>query len=221
MSDRHVLFKQCMKDLADSLGIAVTFMAKYDAALAVSSSHLHVSLWDTDGQRNLFAGETRIGPVEGSDEFRWFLGGWIAHTYELMPFYAPTINSYKRYQSGSWAPTSLAWSYDNRTAGFRVVGHGKSLRIESRSPGADVNPYLAYAAVLASGLDGICNHIEPPDIFVGDIYSAANLPQVPHSLRDAIGELEQSQFARTAFGDDVIEHYLHFFKTEQAKFDRA
>jgi glutamine synthetase len=138
-----------------------------------------------------------------------------------MPFYAPTINSYKRYQAGSWAPTSLAWSFDNRTAGFRVVGHGSSLRIESRIPGADINPYLAFAAALASGLDGIRNQIEPPEIFTGDVYSAANLPQVPRTLRDAIIALENSTFAREAFGDAVFKHYLHFFKTEQAAYDRA
>jgi glutamine synthetase len=221
MADRHTLFKQCLKELADPLRLSVTFMAKFDENLAGSSSHLHVSLWDQSCERNIFAGSKAIGPVHGSDEFRWFLGGWIAHARELMPFYAPTVNSYKRYQAGSWAPVSLAWSYDNRTAGFRVVGHDKSLRIESRIPGADINPYLAYAAVLASGLDGLCNHIEPPDVFVGDVYSAANLPRVPATLRDAITALEESAFARSAFGDDVIAHYLHFFKTEQARFDRA
>jgi glutamine synthetase len=139
----------------------------------------------------------------------------------MMAFYAPTINSYKRYQSSSWAPTSLAWSYDNRTAGFRVVGHGKALRIEARIPGADINPYLAYAAALASGLDGIRNQIEPPAIFEGDVYSAKHLPQVPRTLSAAIAALESSAFARQAFGDDVVDHYLHFFKTEQAAFDRA
>ena len=221
MADRHTLFKQCFKDLADQLGLAVTFMAKYDDALAGSSSHLHVSLWDAARENNIFDGDKPLGPTNGSDEFRWFLGGWIAHAREMMPFYAPTINSYKRYQAGSWAPTSLAWSHDNRTAGFRVVGHGKSLRIESRIPGADVNPYLAYAAALASGLDGIRNHIEPPEIFIGDIYAAAGLPQVPRTLRHAISDLEGSQFARAAFGDDVIEHYVHFFKTEQDRYDQV
>src|SRR5262249_6133238 len=114
-----------------------------------------------------------------------------------------------------------AWSYDNRTAGFRVVGHGKSLRIESRIPGADVNPYLAYAAVLASGLDGLRNKIEPPPLFEGDVYTARDLPQGPRTLRDTVALMERSAFAREAFGDDVIEHYLHFYKTEQAAFDKA
>lgn len=221
MADRHSIYKQCFKDLAHSLGLAVSFMAKVDERYAGSSGHIHLSLWDAKGEENVFIGDNRLGPVLGSDTFRWFLGGWIAHTKELMPFYAPTINSYKRYQSGSWAPTSLAWSYDNRTAGFRVVGHGKALRIESRIPGADVNPYLAYAAALASGLDGIRNKIEPPPIFEGDVYSARDLPQVPRTLRDAISAMERSAFAREAFGDNVIEHYLHFYRTEQAAYDKA
>jgi len=149
------------------------------------------------------------------------LGGCIAHAQEVMPFLAPTINSYKRYQVGSWAPTAIAWSYDNRTAGFRVVGSGKSLRIECRIPGADTNQYLAYAALLAAGMDGIKNKIAPPAIFQGDIYAAANLPHVPRTLRDSIAGMEQSEFMREAFGDDVIEHYLHFFKTEQSLYDNA
>jgi glutamine synthetase len=180
-----------------------------------------VSLWDPEEERNLFPGDQQMGPVHCSDVFRWFLGGWIAHARELMPFYAPTVNSYKRYQSGSWAPTKLAGSYDNRTAGFRVVGSGQSLRIECRIPGADVNPYLTYAAALASGLDGIRNQIEPPCIFAGDVYAAADLPQVPRTLREAIEIFEQSDFAREAFGEDVMEHYVHFFKTEQALFDQS
>jgi glutamine synthetase len=220
-ADRHSIFKQCFKELAHQLNLSVSFMAKTDDRYAGSSSHIHLSLWDKDGKNNIFDGDKAIGPIHGSDEFRWFLGGWIAHTRELMPFYAPTINSYKRYQSGSWAPTSLAWSFDNRTAGFRAVGHGKSLRIESRIPGADVNPYLAYAAAIASGLDGIRNKIEPPAIFQGDVYAAKDLPQVPHTLRDAISALERSAFARETFGEDVIEHYLHFFNTEQAAYDKA
>lgn len=221
MADHHSLYKQCFKDLAYGLGLAVSFMAKVDERYAGSSSHIHLSLWDAERKTNIFAGEKPIGSVTGSDEFRWFLGGWIAHARELMPFYAPTINSYKRYQSGSWAPISLAWSRDNRTAGFRVIGSGRGLRIESRIPGADINPYLTYAAALASGLDGIRNKIEPPPMFEGDVYSAKKLPRVPHSLREAIDALEGSSFAVETFGSDVIEHYLHFFQTEQDAFDRA
>jgi glutamine synthetase len=138
-----------------------------------------------------------------------------------MPFYAPTVNSYKRFVDASWAPTRLAWSYDNRTAGFRVVGHDQSLRIECRIPGADCNPYLAFAAALASGLDGIANKIEPPECFVGDIYAAKNLPRVPYTLAEATDRFAASEFANRAFGEGVVEHYAHFFRTEQAAFNSA
>jgi glutamine synthetase len=221
MADRHTIYKQCIKELADQLGLSVTFMAKFDHSLAGSGCHVHVSLWDPDCEHSLFSGSQQIGTIQGSNTFRWFLGGCIAHVPDVMPFYAPTVNSYKRYQTGSWAPTRLAWSYDNRTAGFRVVGHDQSLRIECRIPGADVNPYMLYAALLASGLDGIRNQTEPPEIFKGDVYSAEDLPQVPLSLREAINHFKQSEFARKAFGDDVIEHYVHFFETEQDLFDKA
>ena len=219
MADRHAIYKQCLKEVADQQGISVTFMAKFAADGAGSSSHIHLSLWQDDA--NLFAGDLTFGPVQCSDLFRWFLGGWLHHLPEVMVFYAPTINSYKRYQAGSWAPTRIAWSYDNRTAGFRVIGHGNSLRIESRVPGADCNPYLAYAAALASGLDGIENRIEPPAIFEGDIYAAAELPHVPRTLRDATDLFASGAFARRAFGDDVVDHYTHFFRVEQAAFDHA
>jgi glutamine synthetase len=138
-----------------------------------------------------------------------------------MVFYAPTVNSYKRYVDASWAPTRLAWSYDNRTAAFRVVGTGASLRIECRIPGADCNPYLAFAAALASGLDGLRNRIEPPECFTGDMYAARHLPHVPTRLDDAARQFAASDFARRAFGADVVEHYTHFFATEQAAFNRA
>ena len=223
MADRHVVYKQCLKELADAQGISLTFMAKFDAARAGSSSHIHFSLW-RDG-KNAFAGDKEFGPAQSlircTDEFRWFLGGWIAHTAEVMPFYAPTVNSYKRYVDGSWAPTRLAWSYDNRTGGFRVVGRDQSLRIECRIPGADCNPYLAFAASLASGLDGIANKIEPPDCFVGDIYAAQSLPRVPYTLAEATDRFAASEFAGRAFGADVVEHYAHFFRTEAAAFNAA
>jgi glutamine synthetase len=219
MADRHVVYKQCLKELADSMGLSVTFMAKFAAEGAGSSCHIHVSLW-RDGQ-NAFAGQEAIGPVMGSDIFKWFLGGCIAHAPEVMVFYAPTINSYKRYADGSWAPTRLAWSYDNRTAGFRVVGKGSSLRIECRIPGADANPYLAFAALLASGLSGIKNQTIPPDIFVGDIYAAQHLPRVPYTLAEAVKVFENSDFAKATFGEAVVKHYAHFYNAEQAAYNTA
>ncbi len=219
MADRHVIFKQCFKEVADKLGLSVTFMAKYDAAQAGSSCHVHCSLWQ-DG-RSVMAGESRLGPICTSDVFRWFLGGWIAHVPEFTVFYAPTVNSYKRFRSGSWAPTRLAWSYDNRTASFRVVGTGPSLRIECRIPGADCNPYLCFAAALASGLDGIARKIEPPPIFEGDVYAAKSLPTIPATLRDATALFESSPLAREALGAEVVEHYAHFFHVEQEEYEAA
>src|SRR6266850_6135205 len=211
MADRHVLFKQCLKELAEASGMSLTFMAKFAAERAGSSCHIHFSLW-RDG-KNVF--------VKNGDLFRWFLGGWIAHVPDVMVFYAPTINSYKRYVDASWAPTRLAWSYDNRTAGFRVVGNGQSLRIECRIAGADANPYLALGACLASGLDGIASKIEPPECFVGDVYAARNLERVPYTLAQSVERFEKSEFAKRAFGADVVEHYSHFFRTEVAAFDKA
>jgi glutamine synthetase len=212
MADRHSIMKLAMKEIADSLGVSVTFMAKPSANEAGSSCHIHLSLWR--GDENAFAGDREFGPVRCSDEFRWFLGGWMARVPELMALLAPAVNSYKRYQAGSWAPVGIAWSYDNRTAGFRVVGSGPSLRIECRIPGADVNPYLAYAVVLAAGLDGIRNKTEPPAAFDGDVYQAANLPRVPHTLREAQRLFAASDFVREAFGEDVHQHYAHFYDEE-------
>ncbi|MEE9187582.1 MAG: glutamine synthetase, partial [Bacteroidota bacterium] len=133
----------------------------------------------------------------------------------------PYPASYKRYVASSFAPTAISWSYDNRTTGFRIVGHGPSLRIECRSPGADANPYLAFAATLAAGLDGIERKIEPPSMFEGNAYADRDLPRVPGTLNRAIHELERSSWAREVFGEEVIDHYLHFFRTEQRKSDEV
>ena len=214
MADRHTIYKHAAKEIAWKLGHAITFMAKWDERHAGSSCHIHFSLWDERGKKPLF------GSVD-SDLFRHFLGGWMRHIREVFAFYAPYPASYKRYVAGSFAPTGIAWSHDNRTAGFRIVGHGPSLRIECRAPGADANPYLAFAATLAAGLDGIENRIEPPPAFEGDVYQAQDLAQVPRTLNESIHELAQSTWARDTFGEDVIDHYLHFFRTEQRKFDAA
>jgi glutamine synthetase len=211
MADRHVVFKQCLKELAERAGLSVTFMAKPFHGQAGSSCHIHFSLWR--GGKHAFE--------KGNDVFRWFLGGWMAHVPDVMPFYAPTVNSYKRFVDASWAPTRIAWSYDNRTAGFRIVGDGPSLRIECRIPGADCNPYLAFAAVLASGMDGIANRIEPPECFSGDVYSARDLPRVPYTLAQAAERFAASAFAKKAFGEEAVEHYAHFFRSEVAAFDAA
>ena len=220
-ADRNAIYKHAAKEIAFAQGKAVTFMAKWDERFAGSSMHVHISLWDAPGGRNVFEGDEAMGPVRASDTFRWFLGGWMAHARALTACYAPNVSSYKRYQAGSFAPTGIAWSYDNRTAGFRVVGRGPSLRVECRVPGADANPYVVYAAALAAGLDGIEKRIEPPPIFEGDIYQAADLPRVPKTLREAIALFSESEMAREAFGEEAVAHYVHFLETEQRKFDEV
>lgn len=217
MADRHSVMKLAMKDVADVQGISVTFMAKPRSDDAGSSCHLHMSLWA--GADNAFSG---VGPgsSDATNEFRWFLGGLMAQLPELMVCFAPTVNSYKRFEDGSWAPTRIAWSHDNRSAAFRVVGSDRSRRIECRVPGADCNPYLAYAAALAAGLSGIAARREPPEPFSGDGYSDVDLPSLPSSLRDATDRFERSEFARSAFGEEAHSHYAHFFRSEQEAFDR-
>ncbi|MFQ5677245.1 MAG: glutamine synthetase family protein, partial [bacterium] len=221
MADRHTIYKHAAKEIALQKECSLSFMAKWDERYAGSSMHLHASLWDKSGINSLFAGEEQLGPVHASPLFKWFLGGWMQHIREIFAFYAPYPTSYKRFVAGSFAPTGIAWSYDNRTAAFRIVGNGPSLRIECRAPGADANAYLAFAATLAAGLDGIVNKIEPPGMFTGDVYAAEELAHVPKSLNEAMAELDHSDWARKTFGKDVVEHYLHFFKTEQRKFDEV
>ncbi len=220
MADRHVLYKQAAKEIAAAAGQSVTFMAKWHEEMAGSSMHVHTSIQDAQGAP-LFPGDTELpgAPVRASDTFRFFLGGLLRHVRELALFFAPNPNSYKRYRPGTFAPTGIAWSWDNRTAGFRIVGSGPSLRIECRMPGADANPYLTYAALLAAGIAGVEQRIEPGEAFEGDVYGAEQLPQVPHAMGEAITALGESTVAREAFGDAVIEHYLHFARTELGVFE--
>jgi len=220
MADRHVLYKLAAKEIANRAGCCLTFMAKLDPRLAGSSLHVHASLVDEKG-RSVFAGDELLPgtPARSSPRFRHWLGGLMAHARELGWFFAPNVNSYKRYQRGTFAPTGIAWSWDNRTAGFRCLGEGASLRVECRIPGGDANPYLAYAALLAAGLDGLERELEPGEAFEGDVYAARDLPHVPGSLADAIAALEASEFAREAMGDEVVDHLLHFARTEQRAFD--
>jgi glutamine synthetase len=218
MADRHSIYKHGAKEIGAQHDVALTFMAKWDERHAGSSCHIHSSLWNTGSGEAVFFDSTAGEP---SETFRRWLGGQIAHAAELTLFFAPFINSYKRYQAGSFAPTRLAWSVDNRTVGFRIIGHGPSVRVENRIPGADANPYLAFAATIAAGLDGIENGLDPGDAFEGDAYKAGALPSVPKTLPEAIAALESSSFARRAFGDDVVEHYLHAARTEVQKFNNV
>ncbi|MGE0712519.1 MAG: glutamine synthetase family protein [Planctomycetota bacterium] len=219
MADRHVVYKQCLKEVALLQGKSVTFMAKVDQAWAGSSCHIHMSLWRD--RQSAFAGDEPCGPVQGSALFRRFLAGWLRYAPELLVCFAPTVNSYKRYQAQSWAPTRLAWSYDNRTAAVRVVGHDQSLRTELRLPGADCNPYIAYAAALAAGLAGIEEELEPPPVFQGDVYKAADQRALPRTLREATDLFEASALARKAFGEETVTHLVHFLREEQAAYDAA
>jgi glutamine synthetase len=209
-ADDHVIYKTGVKALAYQRGVSVTFMAKPDHRGVGSSCHIHSSLWQ-DGNAS-FAGE--------SDVFKQYLAGQIACASELAIFYAPTINSYKRFAAGSWAPTTLAWAHDNRTCGFRIVGHGSSLRPETRIPGADANPYLAFAALLASGLYGIEQQLELGPALEGNAYES-DAKRFPHALREAIEELERGTVARQLLGDEVVDHYLNYARTEQQLFDKV
>ena len=209
-ADDHVVYKNGAKEIAYQNGCSITFMAKPHHDVVGSSCHIHSSLWR--GKKSAFAGET--------DEFRHFLGGQIACASELAIFLAPTINSYKRFMVGSWAPTTLAWGRDNRTCGFRVVGHDASLRVETRIPGADVNPYLAFAALIAAGLHGIEQKLEPPDPVEGNAYES-DVERFPSTMVEAIAGLESSTMARAAFGDQVVDHYLNYARTEQRLFDQV
>jgi glutamine synthetase len=152
--------------------------------------------------------------------FRQWVAGQIACLKELAVFVAPTINSYKRFAAGSWAPTTLAWGHDNRTCGFRIVGHGNALRAETRIPGADANPYLAFAALIAAGLHGIENGLELPAALEGNAYES-DAERFPSSLREAIAALESGTMARGSLGDDVVDHYLNYARTEQQLYDQA
>jgi glutamine synthetase len=210
MADNHAIYKNGAKEIAHLNGCSITFMAKPDHSWIGNSCHIHSSLW-RDGE-NAFAGE--------SDVFRQYLAGQIAYARELAVFLAPAINSYKRYAAGSWAPTTLAWGRDNRTCGFRIVGHGASLRTETRIPGGDVNPYLAFAALLAAGLHGIENGLELPPALEGNAYES-DAERFPSSLREAIAALESGTMARAALGDQVVDHYLNYARTEQRLFDEA
>jgi glutamine synthetase len=208
MADNHVIYKNGIKEMANQHGCSVTFMAKPDHTWIGSSCHVHSSLWRDS--RNTFDGESEV--------FKHYLAGQIACMSELAIFIAPNVNSYKRYAAGTWAPTTLAWGHDNRTCGFRIVGHGQHLRTETRIPGADVNPYLTFAALLAAGLHGIENKLDLPPAFTGNAYESS-VQRFPHTLRDAISELERGKMAREALGPAVVDHYLNYARTEQAQFD--
>jgi glutamine synthetase len=219
MADRHVILKNGIKEIAHAQGKAVTFMAKWRYDLAGSSSHVHLSLWSDKGEQPLFfdpAAEHGMSAL-----MRSFVAGQIKYAPDITWLLAPYVNSYKRFQVGTFAPTKTVWSRDNRTAGFRLCGEAsKAIRIECRIGGADLNPYLAFTGLIAAGLAGIEEKLslEPP--FSGDAYHGKALPEVPKTLREATERMERSEFLRRTLGSGVVDHYVHTARWEQFEYDR-
>jgi glutamine synthetase len=219
MADAHVIIKNATKEIAHGIGKSVTFMAKYATDKAGSSSHVHQSLWTPDGTPAFHDPEDPHGM---SAVMKQFLAGQLAHARDLTLFLAPYVNSYKRFTVGLFAPTKAVWSRDNRTAGFRICGEAtKAVRVECRIGGSDLNPYLACAALLAAGLDGIENGLDLEPEMKGDMYSAQGIREIPHNLREAAELLNGSAMLRGAFGDEVVDHYVHAARWEVSESERA
>ncbi len=219
-ADRHVLLKQGVKEISMQNGYAATFMAKPDHTWTGSSSHFHVSLWNKDNKHNVFDDPT-AQQYGMSEAMGHFMAGLALHARELSIFFAPYVNSYKRYAKASWAPTHIVWGSDNRTCSLRVVGTGNGKRIENRLPGADVNPYLAAAAMIAAGLDGIERQLPLPMEWRGNAYIAEDTDSLPQSLHEAIRAFEQSDWACEVFGGTVYAHYLNAARVEQRTYDQV
>lgn len=219
MADRHVILKNACKEIAYLQDKAITFMAKWHYDLAGSSCHIHSSLWDAAGRKPLFADAK--GDHGMSTLMRHYMAGQLVYSREISWFLAPYINSYKRFQVATFAPTKAVWSLDNRTAGFRLCGaDSKAIRVECRIGGADLNPYLAFAALLAAGLAGIEEKIELEPGYSGDAYAAKRLREVPKTLREATDLMRKSKMLRAAFGDAVVDHYVRTAEWEQFEYDR-
>ena len=236
MADRNIVYKTAAKEIAAGLGRSVTFMAKYDFAETGSSCHVHSSLWHLSegavrgsafdgghGAGGHGAGEHGAGGHGAAltDHFRMYLAGQLAAARDFSILWAPTVNSYKRFQPGSWAPTAVAWGSDNRTLGYRVVGHGAGTRVECRIPGADANSYLAFAGTIAAGLYGIRHRLQIEDAYAGNGYEAKDLPRIPTTLAEAAELWEQSSIARECFGDDVHHHLLNMARHEWSSFQQT
>ena len=219
MADAHVIIKNATKEIAHGIGKSVTFMAKYATDRAGSSSHVHQSLWSKDGAP---AFHDPDDPHGMSAVMKHFLAGQLAHARDLTLFLAPYVNSYKRFTVGLFAPTKAVWSRDNRTAGFRICGEAtKAVRVECRIGGSDLNPYLACAALLAAGLDGIEKQIELEPELRGDMYRAEAAREIPRTLREAADLAAASDWLRGAFGSEVVDHYVHAARWEVSESERA
>lgn len=218
MADHHTIIKHGSKEIAARHDKAITYMAKWSHDLAGSSSHVHASLWSLDG-RALFHGDE--APNGMSELMQQYLGGLLKYSKDITLFLAPYINSYKRFQTDTFAPTKVAWSHDNRTVGYRVCGEGTSAaRVECRIGGADLNPYLAFAGLIAAGLAGIDEQLALPGSFVGDAYRDTELPEIPKTLRDATDISSNSMWLREVLGNEVVDHYVHAARWEQSEYDR-
>jgi glutamine synthetase len=218
--DRAMLFKSGIKEIAAQAGSTPTFMAKYDDRIDGCSGHLHQSLWSLDGGRNLFWDSS--APHHASELLRSYIAGLAATLPELMALYAPNVNSYKRLVEGSWAPTSVAWGIENRTCALRAILSGESAaRVENRTPGADVNAYLGFAASLAGGLHGIERGLPCPEPVAGDAYRSNEGPRLPRTLRDAVERFESSEVAREYLGAAFVGHYAAMRRWECDQYDRA
>ncbi len=219
MADRHSIFKHGVKEVAALMGMSVTFMAKWNSTFAGSSCHLHSSLWDAKTGQPL--GWDPKGPANMSGRLQQWVAGQLALGRDLAALYAPYVNSYRRYQAGSFAPTRLVAGVDNRTCGMRILGHSaKAIRVENRCPGADANPYLAFAATIAAGLHGIEQDLKFEGLYAGNAYIDPAVRQVPKTLYEAIDLLNQSKPARAAFGDVVVDHYVNTATQEQKVYDQ-
>lgn len=219
MADHNTIFKLAAKEIAAGLGRSVSFMAKWGFDETGSSGHVHSSLWTLDGEPAFDGGHhARHGM---SDVFRRYLAGQIATAREFSLLWAPYVNSYKRFQPGSWAPTGVGWGVDNRTLGFRKVGHESATRVECRIPGSDVNSYHAFAGAIAGGLYGIRHGLELGEPFGGNGYEAADIERIPWNMGEAIALWERSDAARECFGDDVHHHVLTAAKAEWQAFHRS
>ncbi|HEY5032934.1 MAG TPA: glutamine synthetase family protein [Actinomycetes bacterium] len=215
--DNHVIYKNGAKEIAAQEGCSLTFMAKFNEREG-NSCHIHLSFRGTDGA--LVMADDADHDFGMSDVGRAFVAGQLAHMRDLTLLFAPNINSYKRYQAGSFAPTAIKWGRDNRTCAFRLVGHGPGLRLENRVPGGDVNPYLAVAGMVASGLDGIERGLELEPAFGGNAYDSG-AERVPDSLGKALELWESSEWVRETFGDDVVAHYANMARVELDAFGRS
>jgi len=218
--DNHTIYKNGAKEIADQHGKSLTFMAKFDEREG-NSCHIHISLRGEDGSPEGSAVFADSDAADGmSAMFRSFIAGQLATLRELTLFYAPNINSYKRFALGSFAPTAIAWGMDNRTCALRVVGHGHGMRVECRAPGGDVNQYLAVSALIAGGLHGIEQELELPEALEGNAYTSG-AERLPTTLHEAAALFGESEVARAAFGDDVVEHYLNNARIELNAYDAA